>query len=154
VDSPLEITEHEFSRVFRGYNTDEVDSYLELVGQKMLNLQKKVDELKRENEVSQLELKKYQTVENALHETLVETRKNADMIRKAAEKEAELILERAEEEAKKKVMSLQGVLSKITREVEDLEQRRLDYISKLRSLAERQLSLLAFYEESDHPQHR
>lgn len=149
MDTPLEITEHEFSRSFRGYNPDEVDSYLDVVGQKVLNLHRKYEELKRERESMQMELKKYQTVENALHETLVETRKNAEMIRRAAEKEAELILERAEEEAKKKVTNIQGTMARIAREVEDLELRRLDYLSKLRSLAERQLSLLEFYEETE-----
>ncbi len=146
-----EISLHRFRRRFRGYNPDEVDSYLELIDQKVHNLQKELDQLRRENEELKSELRKYHRVESALQETLVETKRNAEMIRKAAEKEAELVLEKADQEARKRVMMVQMTVSKLTREVEDLERRRLDYIEKLRSLAERQLSLLRFFEDVETP---
>lgn len=146
-----ELSLHSFHRSFRGYNADEVDSYLELIDHRVHNLQKELDQLRRDNEGLKSELRKYQRVESALQETLVETKRNAEMIRKAAEKEAELVLEKAEQEAKKRVMVVQMAVSKLTREVEDLERRRLDYIEKLRSLAERQLSLLRFFEDVDGP---
>ncbi|MCU0610897.1 MAG: DivIVA domain-containing protein [Candidatus Eisenbacteria bacterium] len=146
-----ELALHSFKKSLRGYNVDEVDSYLELIDHRVHNLQKELDELRRENEGLKSELRKYQRVESALQETLVETKRNAEMIRKTAEKEADLVLEKAEQEATKRVMVVQMAVSKLTREVEDLERRRMDYVDKLRSLAERQLSLLRFYEEADGP---
>ncbi len=78
---------------------------------------------------------------------MVETKKNAEIIRRAAEKEADLILQQAEDEAKRKVMSIQLAVSELTREVEDLEKKRMDYIEKLRHLADRQISILEFYDD-------
>ncbi|MBN1423730.1 DivIVA domain-containing protein [Candidatus Fermentibacteria bacterium] len=146
-----ELSLHSFRKSLRGYNPDEVDSYLELIDHRVHNLQKELDGLRRENESLKSELRKYQRVESALQETLVETKRNAEMMRKAAEKEAELVLEKAEQDARQRVMVVQMAVSKLSRETEDLERRRLDYIEKLRSLAERQLSILRFYEDVQGP---
>ncbi len=143
----IEVAMHRFKRSYRGYNVDEVDGYLEILGEKVHRIQQELEGQKRENLNLSLEIKKYQTVENALQETLVETKKNAEIIRRAAEKEADLILQQAEDEAKRKVMSIQLAVSELTREVEDLEKKRMDYIEKLRHLAERQLSILEFYDD-------
>lgn len=151
VETLSELSLHSFRKSLRGYNTDEVDSYLELIDHRVHNLQKELDGLRRENESMKSELRKYQRVESALQETLVETKRNAEMMRKAAEKEAELVLEKAEQEAKRRVMVVQMAVSKLSREAEDLERRRMDYIEKLRSLAERQLSILRFYEDVPGP---
>jgi cell division initiation protein len=146
-ESLIEVTLHKFKTSLRGYNIDEVDSYLEILADKIHRVQQELEQQKRENEALKLEIKKYQTVENALQETLVETKKNAEVIRRAAEKEAELILQKAEEDAKGRVLAIQQAVADLRREVEQLEQKRLDYLEKLRHLAERQLSFLEFYED-------
>ena len=146
-ESLIEVTLHKFKTSLRGYNIDEVDSYLEILAEKIHRVQQELEQQKRENDGLKLEIKKYQTVENALQETLVETKKNAEVIRRAAEKESELILQKAEEDAKQRVFSIQQAVADLRREVEQLEQKRLDYLERLRHLAERQLSFLEFYED-------
>jgi cell division initiation protein len=146
-ESLIEVTLHKFKTSLRGYNIDEVDSYLEILAEKIHRVQQELEQQKRENEGLKLEIKKYQTVENALQETLVETKKNAEVIRRAAEKEAELILQKAEEDAKQRVLAIQQAVADLRREVEQLEQKRLEYIERLRHLAERQLNFLEFHED-------
>src|SRR5438034_551377 len=54
--TPLEIQKQQFSRVFKGYNADEVRAYLSLVAEEIENLVRDVDRLTRENAMQREDL--------------------------------------------------------------------------------------------------
>lgn len=97
--TPLDIKKKEFRRCFRGYDEQEVDTFLdqviatveELVGQN----QRLQDQLER----SEHNISRYQEIEDALKQTMVFAQKNAQELKSNVEKEAEVILQEAHAQA-------------------------------------------------------
>ena len=94
----LDIRKQEFSRAFRGYDMDEVDSFLEIVAGQW---QEVVDDLRRSEErvqEQQLKINHYMKVEEALEVALQTARTSARQGRfENAEKKAKSMVEIAEE---------------------------------------------------------
>ena len=94
--TPLEIQKQQFSRVFKGYNADEVRAYLSLVAEEIENLVRDVDRLARENAMQREDLDDHSQRERILKDTLLSAQKVSEDVKANARKEAELIVKDAE----------------------------------------------------------
>jgi len=88
--TPLDIRRNEFSRSMRGYNREEVESFLTIVADEVEGLIGEHRNLSRRSEELQKEIDEYREIERTLTETLVAAQKSADDLRESSLRDAEL----------------------------------------------------------------
>ena len=79
--TPIDIQKQEFDVKFRGYNADEVDNFLDLVGSDYEKLYKENLELKQQLKTFSKEIENYRAMENSLKESIVLAQTAADDVK-------------------------------------------------------------------------
>ena len=92
--TPLDIQKQEFGVKMRGYNADEVDDFLDLVGADYEKLYRENKELKDKMIVLNKAIEEYKNIENSL--------RNAEDVKKNANEKAQNIIQEAENKARDK----------------------------------------------------
>lgn len=133
--TPLDIQNKEFHKGLRGYNTDEVDAFMEKVLQSYEKVYRENQELKQEHDKMFQELHRYRQLEETLNNTLITAQKAAEDLKVNAEKEAELIIREAQVKA-------QELLTRSSREVEQLQREYQSLQSEIAAFKARVSSLL------------
>ncbi|BDD03822.1 DivIVA domain-containing protein [Aureibacter tunicatorum] len=101
--TPLEIRQKSFERVFRGYDKEEVEAYLQSLSQEWERLLDKNKELNMKLENAQKELEKLHEVESSLFKTLKTAEDTSQNILNQANQKAALKIKEATMEAEKTV---------------------------------------------------
>ena len=142
----LDIRKQEFARTFRGYDPDEVDSFMQVVA---TGWQEMVDDLRRSQEKideQRMKLEHYMKVEEALEEALKTARSSARQTIESAEKKATDLLEDAEN----RIVSLQKEADanrlEIKRETARYAVRQQEIVAKLRSFLVSEMEMLRHFE--------
>ncbi len=81
--SPLDIRKHEFRKTFRGYDTEEVTGFLEMVGSEFETIIREASQLKERTSWLKDQLDSYHDLENTLRETLISAQRAYEMNSKA-----------------------------------------------------------------------
>ncbi len=144
----LDIRKQEFARTFRGYDVDEVDSFLQVVA---TGWQEMVDELRRSEEKTheqQLKLQHYMKVEEALEEALQTARTSARQTVESAENKASSLLEDAEN----RIVDMQkdSDLNRlhVKRETARYAVRQQEIVAKLRAFLVSEMEILRHFEST------
>ncbi len=145
--SPLEIKKQEFAKKFKGYDPEEVQSFLEMVSGEMEDALKRNVELEDKVRFLEEKLAHYSRMENVMHETLMTTKKSAEEIKANAEKMAESILIEAKLKSEEVLSHAREKLIDIRRELGDLKNKKESFLAGFRSLLETQKSLLDIIEK-------
>ena len=95
----LDIVNQSFKKSLRGYDTAEVDEFLDNVAEALQTYNKKNKELEQELAAKQESLAEYDRMKDVLHEALLMAQKSADDRVKSAREQANKILEDARAEA-------------------------------------------------------
>jgi len=142
----LHIRKQEFARTFRGYDPEEVDSFLHVIS---MGWQEMVDELRRcEEKISeqQMRLDHFTKVEEALGDALQTARTSARETVENAERKAAAILEGVED----KVIRLQKEADEhrldMKRETARYAVRQQEIVAKLRSFLVSEMEMLHHFE--------
>ena len=138
----------DFKRAVRGYDTDLVDDFLDLVAERLEELVKQnmalTDRLSRiEDQVNE-----YRQRDKALTEALVTAQEVREEVRRQAEKEAELVRREAEADAQRIRAEAMAAHEREEDELRRLRARRLQMIQSFRGFLERELSELAVSQET------
>ncbi len=143
--SPLDIYNKEFNKSTFGYNSTQVDEFLDEVGLAYERLLKDYSSLEEEKKRLEEKLENYESIQDKLEETLnrvqrtveeqtARARQEADRIRRQAENEADNILRQARNEAdsikREARQEIQGEKSKI----ENLREQKELFKIRFRSL--------------------
>src|SRR5687767_1181147 len=100
--TPLDISQQRFrSKLGGGLDKAEVDAFLAAVAAEVERLLRENNELKEEQRMMRRLLDDYRAREEALKETMITAQRVTDEIKKGAEKEADIIIGRAELEAER-----------------------------------------------------
>lgn len=142
--TPLDIQQKEFRVRFRGFDVEEVDSFLELIREEMEELLRENANLREEVKRLQTQLKEYKNIETNLRDTLMATQQMVEEYKETARKEAELIKKEAELEAEEILKKAQEKVIKIHEDITDLKGVRRHFKEELRRLIESHLSMLEF----------
>ena len=94
--TPLDIQQKQFSQRFRGFDMEEVDSFLELIREEMEELLRENANLREEARRFEKQLKEYKNIETTLKDTLIGTQQMVEEYKNTAKKDAELIKKEAE----------------------------------------------------------
>jgi cell division initiation protein len=140
--SPLEITQREFGRKFRGLDPEEVQTFLEQVAEEMTRLlQENTD---RATQIQRLEaqLRMHQEREDSLRNTLVTAQKMTEEIKANAKREADLLVRETELKAERLLEDAHRRLAQVQAEIAEFSRQRDLFASKLRGLLKTHLELL------------
>jgi cell division initiation protein len=140
--TPLDIRKQPFRRAMRGFDTDAVNSFLEMVAGEF-------EEIIRQNSgyasrVKQLEEKceSYAKIERTLNETLLTAQKLADDSRAGSQKEADLIIREATARAGQEENEIRRRIMKLENELASLKNQRDTFLERFKGLLTTQLNLL------------
>jgi cell division initiation protein len=140
--TPLDIRKQPFRKSLRGFDPDEVNSFLEMVANDYEGVIRQNGELATEVKNLRERLEQYEKIERTLNETLITAQRATDEAKLNAQKEAELILkdaqiraDRYEDQTRQRVNRLEG-------EMVSLKTQRESFLARFRSMLRDQLELL------------
>lgn len=140
--SPLEIQKKEFSKSLRGYNTEEVDGFLDMLLKNYETIYKQNRDLKEQIQLLQEKIQSYQDIESTLKNTLVLAEKTAEEVKNNAEKEKEAILKEATLQAKEILQQAKQRFCQINNQNEELRQQFNLYKIRFKNFLQSQLDYL------------
>ncbi len=140
--SPLEITQREFGRKFRGLDPEEVQTFLEQIAEEMTRLLHETSDRAAQVQRLEAELRVHQEREDSLRNTLITAQKMTEEIKAHAKREADLMLKEAELKAERLLEQAHRKLAQVQAEIAELQRQRELFASKLRGLLKTHLELL------------
>ena len=147
--SPMDIQRQAFSRKMRGYDSEEVRSYLNIVAEEVAALQVDRDTLAQEIQHLRLLIDEHQQRETILKNTLLTAQRVSEEIKENARKQAEVVMKESEIQADRLVELAQGRAHEVERGILDLRAHRTGLRTDLRALITRLSHLLDLQEEAE-----
>ncbi|MCS7188178.1 MAG: DivIVA domain-containing protein [Bacteroidia bacterium] len=144
----MDIQNQSFNRALRGYDPDEVRTFLRRVAQEWGNLLDDRHALRQKVEQLTSELNRYKEMEALLQRTLLQAEENSRITLQNAEKNAALILQEARQKAEEVLANLQRKKEEIEQSIQALQQRKQDILLELRSFLTLQLEKLDQFTKS------
>ncbi|MFS0727625.1 DivIVA domain-containing protein [Paenibacillus sp. 1P07SE] len=141
--TPLDIHNKEFGRRLRGYDEDEVNEFLDQVIKDYEALIRENKELQNQLLTVQEKLNHFANIEETLSKTIIVAQEAADEVKGNSKKEAQLIIKEAEKNADRIINESLAKSRKVSLEVEELKKQASIYRSRFRMLVEAQLEMLS-----------
>jgi cell division initiation protein len=140
--TPLDIHNKEFSRSFRGYDEDEVNEFLDHVIKDYEGLIRDNKELL--NKIAQMEerLSHFSNIEESLSKSIIVAQETAEEVKANARKEAQLIIKEAEKNADRIINDSLAKSRKIAMEIDEIQKQASVFRARFRSLIQAQLEML------------
>jgi cell division initiation protein len=147
--SPMDIQRQTFARKFRGFDPEEVRTYLSLVAEEVAALQRDRDTF--EQQVQQLHglIDEHREREVILKNTLLTAQRVSEEIRESARKQSESVVHEAELQADRLLELAQDRAHEVERGILDLRAQRSAIRTDIRALVTRLTHLLDLQEEAE-----
>jgi cell division initiation protein len=140
--TPLDIHNKEFSKQLRGYDVDEVNEFLDQIIKDYEGLIRENKDLQNQASVLSDKLGHFTNIEETLSKAIIVAQDAADELRSNAKKEAQLILKEAEKNADRIINEALSKSRKIAIEMEELKKQATIYRTRFRALLEAQVEML------------
>ncbi len=147
--TPLDIQQKQFPIKFRGFDMEEVYAFLEILREEMEELLRENTSLKEQISIIEQQLKEHKTIESTLKDTLITAQQMIDAYKNNARKEAELITREAELNAENIVKQAQEKIVKIHEDIVDLKGIRRHYKEEVKRLIESVIRAIEFDSERE-----
>ena len=138
----------DFRRAVRGYDTDLVDDFLDLVAERLEELVKQNMSLSDRLGRLEEQVGEYRQRDRALTEALVTAQEVREEVRRQAEKDAQLVHREAEADATKIRADAAAAVEREEEQLRRLRARRLHMIQSFRAFLERELNELGVTQEA------
>jgi len=140
--SPLDIHNKEFTRSFRGYQEDEVNEFLDqIIKDYEITIRAKKDSEKEVEELTE-KVEHFIKIEETLNKSIVVAQDTAEELKANARKEAKLMIKEAEKNADRIVNEALGESRKIAMETEELKRQAKVFRTRVKMLIEAQLEMV------------
>ncbi len=140
--SPISIKKQEFAKKLRGYDTEEVQAFLERLADEVETLQKDNDSLKKELEEANSRLSDFKRIEKTLQDTLIKTQESSTKSIESTKKQATLMIKEAEIKASQIAEKAREQANEIRNSVINLREERDLILAKLKAIINSQAHLL------------
>ena len=140
--SPLNIKKQTFSKTLRGYDKDEVHSFLDKLADEFDILQKENDSLKKELEDAKIKVTEFRRIEKNLQDTLLKAQESSSKSIESTKKQSNLMLKEAEIKASQILEKARENANEIRSAVINLREERDLIIASLKSIINSQAHLL------------
>ena len=147
--TPLDIDQHQFQKVFRGCDPEEVRSFLSQVSRQLEDVVKENQRLQETIRQQERQLEDFRAHETQLREALSSAGRMTDDIRASAEKEAELVRAQAQVQAEQIVLDARNELARVSDESRALRLQKTRLLSEVKTVVESHRRLLEAQEELD-----
>lgn len=147
--TPLDLKQQQFAVKFRGYDCDEVDTFLEIVAADFESLIRENSSLKEKIDELQSEVGEMRKLDKELRNALLSAQQLREEIASNAAKEAQLIVKEARMKAEEIVRIAQVKSSKAEEEVQAIRKQRDLFALKLRSVIDSHLKMLEMENKED-----
>jgi len=146
--SPFDIQKQRFRIRFRGFDTREVDSFLERTAELFEALIRENEKLKIEIQSLQEQIREHTDREQTLKRTMINSQKVLEQMKENARKSGEIILAEAELTAEKILNRAHNRLAKLHEDISELKRQRLQIEVGIRSVLDAHTKLLDLGKES------
>lgn len=151
--TPLDIQQQNFEVKWRGYDKQEVETFLEMVSEDVESLLKEHNELRDVLQKYEVQLADFRENERAIQQTIMTTQKVSDDIKRNANRESDLIINEAKvsagkimnearAEAEKTVSDSRLEVERLRKVFNDLRNKRMECELAFKSMLESHLRLL------------
>ena len=140
--TPSEIKRQQFTKSLRGFNTDEVEAYLDLMATEFESLQRENKELRKKIGGLETQPKESDGSERAAHQTSLNAQETAGKALETAKQEAEKIIQEAELRASKIVEDARNDAVIMKEQLTILEAKKDSILSRLKLLLSSELDLV------------
>jgi cell division initiation protein len=147
--TPLDIQQKQFPTKFRGFDVDEVYSFLELVREEMEELLRENASLKEQLSRADSQLQEYNNMSITLRETLMTTQQIVEDYKTNSRKEADLIIREAESKADDIMKAAQTKAVKIHEDIVELKGIRRHFKEEVKRLIESHMKMIEFDKERE-----
>ncbi len=131
--TPMDISNKEFKKGFRGYDVEEVDEFINEIIENYEEIYKENSRLKENLSRVNEKLEHYVKIENTIQNTLLLAQNAAEQARDASQKESDMILKNANEAAKKILDKAHNDVISINDEYEKVKQEFIKFRAKFRN---------------------
>jgi cell division initiation protein len=147
--TPLEIQKHEFSSKWKGLDPVEVESFLSIVAEEMEEVARRNAEMETRVRHLQEENAEHRERERILKETLVTAQRASEDLRAAAQKQAELIVQEAQDAGERLTHNALQRSAEIEKAIHELKIQRANFRLQLQKMIELFQQVLEFDREED-----
>jgi len=140
--SPLLIKKQEFEKSMRGYNVDEVQTFLDKISSEMEELIDENETLKQEVAALNHKVEEFQKIEKNLQDTLIKTQETSAEVVDSAKKHSALIIKEAEIKASQIVQNAEDISNEMRKAVLTLREEKDLIIARLKVIVGTQTNLL------------
>ncbi len=139
--TPLDVRKKkgDFRRVMRGYDTESVDNFLEVVASRMEELVRQNGALAGKVDAMSGSMAEYRDRERAMNEALVSAQQLREDMRDQARREAELLLREARSQGERIVSDAKRQVSLALEALRRIQGQRVRFLRIFRAMVERQL---------------
>lgn len=146
--TPLDIQQKKFPVTFRGFNKEEVVSFLGDIRDGVEEISRENLSLREELSKTNRELEDYKNVESSLRNMLVATQQMVEEYKGNIQKEAEIIKKEAELKANNMLETAHQKVIKMHEDISELKRLRGHFLGEVRRLIENHFRMLVFYEDT------
>jgi cell division initiation protein len=147
--SPMDIQKQTFAGQMRGYDKEEVRTYLSLVAEEVAALQRERDGLDQELQNLRGLLEEHRQREQILKNTLLTAQRVSEEIKENARKQSESVVKEAEMQADRLLELAQARAHDVERGILELRAHRTGLRTDIRALIARLTSVLDLQEEAE-----
>ena len=131
--TPMDRSNKDFKKKFRGYDSEEVDEFINEIIDNYEELYKENSRLKENLSRVNEKLEHYVKVENTIQNTLLLAQNAAEQARETSQRESDIILKNANEAAKRIIDKAHNDVISINDEYEKIKQEFIKFRAKFRN---------------------
>jgi cell division initiation protein len=147
--SPMDIQKQSFEQKLRGYDKEEVKTYLSLVAEEVAAIQRERDNLAQEVQTLRALIDEHRQRETILKNTLLTAQRVSEELKEAARKQAESVVKQAELQSDRLLELAQARAHEVERGILDLRAHRTTLRTDIRALVTRITTILDLQEEAE-----
>jgi cell division initiation protein len=150
--TPTVVRQKEFSTRFRGFDIQEIDSFLEEVAKEIEHLNSKVEGNIVEKERLFLENQGYREREESMKKSIIQSQTILDQMKENAEKSSQNIIAEAEVRAEKILSRAHNRLSQLHNDINELKRQRIQLEMQISSILESHSKMLEITKDENKAQ--
>jgi cell division initiation protein len=147
--NPMDIQKQIFGKRWRGFDRDEVRTYLNYVAEEFALLQRERDSLSQEVQTFHALVDDYRSRETILKNTLLTTQRLTEEMKENARKQADAVVHEAEIKADRLLELARDRAHEVETSILDLRSHRQALRADIRTIVDRITHLLALQEEAE-----
>lgn len=143
----MDISNKEFKKSVRGYNSDDVDDFLDKISEDYEEIYKENGSLREKTALLKEKLDHYKDIENTIQNTLLLAQNTSEQTKKTANEESELILKKANNKANDIIDKANDEVIKINDKYDKIKNEFMNFTSKYRNFMNTQMDLFTSLEQ-------